>query len=114
MSWNYRVMVKEYTPPFDKVPTLIFSICRVYYDKNFKPDAYEEGPSTLTFEDVKGLKWSLDKMQEATKKPIIWQGNKWPQIYKGRKPSLKKKIKKYYKKKSKVKSKLKSKIKRKK
>jgi hypothetical protein len=71
--WNYRVMVIKVGKE------KIYGMYEVYY-KNDKPESYSAEPVRLeTLEDIKQIKWLLKKFKEATKKPIIWTGSKFPQ-----------------------------------
>lgn len=78
MGWNYRVIKKVTKIPvalkknnpdlgdFD----IVYEIHDVYEDKNLdKPSIGRR--SFPTSEDVEGLRWHLEKMIEACKKPVI-------------------------------------------
>jgi hypothetical protein len=69
MSWNYRV-VKKVT----KIPVggtdITYEIHDVYLDESL--DIVNIGKISFPIgEDVNGLKWTLKKMLEACKKPVI-------------------------------------------
>lgn len=72
MSWNYRVMACDYN---DEV---YFQIHEVYYDENGNPDSYIENPVTVGGDNLSDIHWTLNRMKEATKKPILWTGEKFP------------------------------------
>ncbi len=76
MSWNYRVMAKEYEGE------IYFDIHEVYYDKKGKPDGCTANPVSVGGYNKKGIKWTLKMMKKATKKPILWYGDKFPKKYK--------------------------------
>jgi hypothetical protein len=69
MAWNYRV-VKKVT----KIPVggtdITYEIHDVYLDESL--DIVNIGKISFPIgEDVNGLKWTLKKMLEACKKPVI-------------------------------------------
>jgi hypothetical protein len=75
MSWNHRVLIHE------ELNYEHFMIHEVYYDKNGKPDSYTENGVRVGGHDLKSIKWSLNKMKECLKKPILYYGDKFPQEY---------------------------------
>ncbi len=74
-GWNHRVMVTEHKHG------VYFEIHEVYY-KNDIPNAYTERPISISGESVKSLKWTLKRMTECLKKPILYKGEKFPNEYK--------------------------------
>ena len=74
MGWNYRVLAHK---QFDEV---YFYIHEVYYDEEGNPDGYVEIPVSPQSEEIKGMRWQLNKMNEALSKPIIkiWD---FPNLY---------------------------------
>ena len=74
MSWNFRVLVKEHNNE------LYFDVHEVYY-KNGIPDSYTKNPITIGSEDIEGLKWMINKINEGLNKPFLWSGEKFPQEY---------------------------------
>jgi hypothetical protein len=74
--WNYRVLA------FESVGRIYLQVHEVYYDKNGTPNGYAESPVCLDSETLKDLKWVINRTKEATKKSIIWGGEKFPQEYK--------------------------------
>lgn len=75
MSWNYRVLA------FVEDDETILQICEVYYDKNNQPNGYTDGNKVISTEGKSGLNWLLSKYHEALEKPILYGGDKFPQIY---------------------------------
>ena len=75
MSWNHRVLAHKYEEE------IYFEIHEVYYDKNGIPNGYKEKPVTIGGENIKGMRWSLNKMKECLKKPILWAGDDFPKEY---------------------------------
>jgi hypothetical protein len=70
MSWQYRV-VKYVT----KIPLgdtdISYAIHSVYMDENEDIVNISERPQYPMSDDLEGLKWTLSKMLEACKKPVI-------------------------------------------
>ena len=75
MSWNYRVLAHKYEEE------IYFEIHEVYYDENGIPNGYKEKPVTISGENIKGMRWALNKMKECLKKPILWAGDDFPKEY---------------------------------
>lgn len=75
MSWNYRLMAQE------QDGEIFLQIHEVYYDDNKVPHLYSEEGVSIFSESVEGVKWVLEKMSEATTKPILWAGDKFPDEY---------------------------------
>ena len=75
MVWNHRILAEEYEGE------VYFSIYEVYYKKS-KPVSYTSHAVNVGGENIESIIWTLDKMKECTKKPILWAGDKFPQIYK--------------------------------
>ena len=71
MSWNHRILAHENNGE------VYFQLHEVYYKEEI-PDGYTANPITVGSETLKGIKWTLNKMQEAVKKPILWAGEKFP------------------------------------
>lgn len=59
---------------------MYFEVCEVYYDKNLNPNGYCAAKS-VGGSDLKGIRWQLNKMKEALKKPILSKKN-FPNEYK--------------------------------
>lgn len=88
MSWNYRVMaVPHPTKGWEQV---YLTINDVYYKDDGSPDSYGdlmsppvyqlgEIPGGDSIEEISGI---LDRMKDATTKPILCGGDRWPQEYK--------------------------------
>ena len=75
MSWNYRVLAHKYEEE------IYFEIHEVYYDENGILNGYKEKPVTIGGENIKGMRWALNKMKECLKKPILWAGDDFPKEY---------------------------------
>lgn len=80
MGWNHRVMVRESW--WNGKNYISFGIHEVYYDEDGVPNSYTADAIDTSFEDFKGLRWSINKMKEGMKKPILWYGDKFPEEYK--------------------------------
>ena len=72
MSWNHRILAHE-----NEYGEIYFKVHEVYYENNV-PNGYTVNSATVESETLKGIKWTLNKMKEATKKPILWAGERFP------------------------------------
>lgn len=81
MTWNYRVLVKEYKDEFGNVEQE-FAVHEVYYNEDRKPIAYRETPSSVIADSKLNLLSVINVMKEGVKKPILWFGERFPEIYK--------------------------------
>lgn len=61
MTWNYRVMRTA-----DE-----FVIREVHYRKDGTVEGWLTGPAVPSAETLEGLKWVIDRYQEALGKPVI-------------------------------------------
>lgn len=79
MSWNYRLMAKEFP-----CGTVEFDIYEVYYNENGVANATsKESVSPGGYTTVIEVKDSLELMLKALDKPILWYNeDKFPQEYK--------------------------------
>jgi len=69
MPWNYRVVKKVTKIPLGETD-ITYEVHDVYYDENL--DIVNIGKISFPMsDDVDGLKWTLKKMLEACKKPVI-------------------------------------------
>jgi hypothetical protein len=75
MGWNHRVLAHKYQEE------IYFQIHEVLYDENGIPNGYTAEPVTIGSEDIKGMRWTLNKMKECLKKPILWAGDDFPKEY---------------------------------
>jgi len=69
LSYDYRVIAHEYFNGH------IFSIHTVYYDEDHNPISYAEDPACVEREDMEEIHALLDKMRDATFKPILSADN---------------------------------------
>lgn len=74
MSWNYRILASE------QKGEMYFNVHSVYYE-NGLPISYSDKASIIGGEDILEIVFTLNKMQECMKKPILWYGDKFPAIY---------------------------------
>lgn len=74
MTWNYRVLAHEIDGE------VFFAIKSVYYEGN-KPVSYSDTPSVIFEDSLEWVKKTLNLMEEATKKPILWANDKFPKKY---------------------------------
>lgn len=70
MSWNYRVMRREFTNSAGEVEEE-FGIYEVYYDENGNPNGWAKEPRGITAESPEGLRWIHEKIAEALGKPVL-------------------------------------------
>ena len=69
MSWNYRVVKKVTKIPLGETD-ISYEIHDIYYDENL--DIVNIGRLSFPMgDDVESLQWSLERMIEACKKPVI-------------------------------------------
>lgn len=76
MSWNHRILAhvtKEET---------LFEIHEVYNDEKGVPNGYTKNAVSVSAENLTDINWTLEKMKDCTKKPILWAGDKFPKEYK--------------------------------
>jgi len=78
MGWNHRILAHKHKGK------VYLSLHEVFYDKKGKPDGYTENPITVVGEDLKSIKWTLKKMKQCSKKPILWAGKKFPKKFKNK------------------------------
>ena len=81
--WNYRVMA--HAPSEAEVKQgntdAYFQVHEVYYKKG-KPVSYTEKPVTIVGDSPKEIKWSLKAIKKGSKCPILWYGDRFPEVYK--------------------------------
>jgi hypothetical protein len=75
MAWNHRVLAFKQDDG-----DLYLRIHEVYYDDNKQPNGYTANPVSLGCEDLSGLSWTLNKMKECLKKPVLWSGSDFPKV----------------------------------
>lgn len=75
MGWNHRILAHEIDGE------IYLQIHEVHYSEKGIPNGYTENAISVGGEDLKAISWTLDKMKECTKKPILWAGDKFPDEY---------------------------------
>jgi hypothetical protein len=60
---------------------MYFEVYEVYYDKDGKPNGYTANPITIGGDSLEGLHWTADRIKEALSKPILWEGDRFPEEY---------------------------------
>ncbi len=84
MSWNHRILASKefHTNGESEIYfEIYFAIHEVYYDKNGVPDGYTANAIKVGSDTIEGIQWTIDKMQECLKKPILWAEPLFPQEY---------------------------------
>jgi len=72
--WNYRVMAEEHEFGVE------LRMHEVYYHGHDIPHSYTENGVSIQGENIADLEYTLNKMKEALKKPILQYGDgKFPQ-----------------------------------
>ena len=74
--WNHRLMVFE--EEHDGKKEKYFEMCEVYYKKGI-PSGHSS--ACIMGNCVQDVKDALETMQRCLEKPILWQGDKFPQEY---------------------------------
>ncbi len=72
-GWNHRILAHEYGGD------IYFEIHEVYYDENSIAVSYTENPVSVGSDTIKGITWTLYKMLQCRKKPILWAGERFPE-----------------------------------
>lgn len=80
MSWNHRVLVTEHKLSNGEIETH-FQIHEVYYDKDGNPDGCTANPITISGDSLESLEWTIDRIRECLRKPLLWGDEKFPKIY---------------------------------
>ena len=75
MGWNHRILAKKYKED------LFFEIHEVYYNKDGVLDGYTKNAISVGGDSLKSITWTLNKMLECRKKPILWAGDDFPSEY---------------------------------
>ena len=75
MSWNHRILAHENNGE------IYLKVHEVYYENEI-PNGYTANPITIGGENLEALKWTLNKIKLAIKKPILFAGEKFPNEYK--------------------------------
>jgi hypothetical protein len=78
MSWDYRILVTEYTYKNGEVEEY-FQIHEVYYDNNKVPKSHTIDGITVGGESIYILKDQLIKFKECFKKPVLWGDERFPE-----------------------------------
>lgn len=75
--WNYRIMAK-----LQSNGQYELNIHEVHYNKEGIPDSYTARPVGPRGDKVSDIRFVLNKMIHALDKPILYDGNKFPEIFK--------------------------------
>lgn len=74
-KWNHRVLAHEHNGE------IYLKIHDVYYNEAGIPNSYTENAVSVGGEDRQSIYWTIDKMRDCIKKPILFAGDKFPQEY---------------------------------
>ena len=72
MVWNHRILAHEHKGE------IYLKIHEVYYNENGIPVLYTNNPTDVCGDDLKSIRWTLNKMKECIGKPILWAGDRFP------------------------------------
>lgn len=73
MKWEYRLLAKK------NGEGIYLNVYEVYYNEDNTPYDYIDSPVRIAAQDLKSLKSTLNKVVEASKKPILWAGKRFPE-----------------------------------
>lgn len=80
MGWNHRILAHETNGE------VWFQMHEVYYADDVAT-SYTAQPSTVGSDGLPGIRWTLNKMRAAWKKPVLWAGAQFPNEYQSTKES---------------------------
>jgi len=75
MKSNYRVLAHQYGEQ------VCFEIYEVFYEEKKVHEAHKINSLDVSGDNVKEIRRKLKQMKKATKKPVLWAGNKFPEEY---------------------------------
>jgi len=61
---------------------IVFQIHEVYYNANGNPNRYSHNPIVVGSENISGMCLVLNMISDAKKRPILWSGDKFPDVCK--------------------------------
>ena len=73
-GWNHRVLAYQVDDE------MYFEISEVHYNERGVANCHSDAAS-IGSENLKGLSWTLNRMKECLKKPILWGDHRFPQEY---------------------------------
>ena len=76
--WNYRIMVEKCHGE------VYFHVHSVYYDIDGIPTGYSADSVRLQGDSKKSIKWDIKQYKRALKKPVLWRGERFPEVYTGK------------------------------
>ncbi len=74
--WNHRVLATEYNGE------VYFEVHEVYYDDEGKPNAATKEAVRIGSDDIEGIRWQINRIEECLQKPVLWGDDRFPQEYK--------------------------------
>lgn len=81
MGWNHRVLLEKLDNAFaiDMDDQYSLQIHEVFYDKEGIPNGYTANSITINGDDLHSISWTVRRISDCLKKPILWKGEKFPQ-----------------------------------
>lgn len=77
MHWNHRILAHQ-----SLNGDIYFRIHEIHYNDNNEPTGYSNGVLGVEGESIDDINWTLEKIYQALKKPVLWSGEKFPQEFK--------------------------------
>ena len=71
MTWNHRVVRREYPEAASEEDRVLYGIHEVYYDEAGVCDATTVEPEPVIGTSVDDLRWTLEHMLRALDKPVL-------------------------------------------
>ncbi len=61
---------------------MYFQVHEVYYNEAGRPDGMTLHPIHIGGDSLEDIEWTLDKIQESLKRPILWGDDRFPEEFK--------------------------------
>lgn len=74
MSWNYRILAHEYKGE------ITLMVHEVHYTDD-EPGSYSPTPAAIIGDTPEDMREAIETISRCFKKPILWAGEKFPQLY---------------------------------
>ena len=73
MTWNHRILAYK-----ELNGNVYLQVHEVHYSNKGEPKAYTDKQITIGGEFIKDITFTLNKILDCRKKPILWAGNDFP------------------------------------